>query len=337
MNSTSAPDPQAEDTAALWAARLEGAVLSTADRAALDAWLAHHPLHRTLLSEYCQFSADLEEQLPLLVAAGAATLPAAPAAPRARRRPWRGGSWLFAASLVAAACVTVVLWPARSRLEPVNVATPVALRDALTLADGSRVELNARTSLVVEQAEGERRVRLAAGEAFFSVSKDPARPFIVETPAGSVRVTGTRFNVRSETNAPLEVTVVEGSVQVRPGEGQTSVDAAPVSLEAGGRFTAGPEGPQVRTVSTDELENVLAWREGRIVFDGVPLAEALARFAHHHGRALNASSRAAGLQLGGRFSLDDLDGFLAALEDVLPVTVSRDLNGALRVRHRSEE
>ena len=59
-------DPAAEDQAALWAARLDGSVLSTADRIALDAWLAVSPDHRTLLSRYCQFSADLEQQMPLL-------------------------------------------------------------------------------------------------------------------------------------------------------------------------------------------------------------------------------------------------------------------------------
>ena len=41
------------------------------------------------------------------------------------------------------------------------------------------------------------RRTLAAGEAFFQVAKDSARPFFVETAAGSVRVTGTQFNVRT--------------------------------------------------------------------------------------------------------------------------------------------
>ena len=63
-------DPVTEEQASLWAARLEGSSLSAADRAALDAWLAEKPVHRVLLSDYCQFSADLEQLLPSLVAAG---------------------------------------------------------------------------------------------------------------------------------------------------------------------------------------------------------------------------------------------------------------------------
>ena len=75
---TSSPcylDPASEEQAALWAARLDGASLTATDRAALDAWLAEDAAHRALLSRYCQFSADLEQQLPLLVAAGAVELP----------------------------------------------------------------------------------------------------------------------------------------------------------------------------------------------------------------------------------------------------------------------
>ena len=66
MNPSPHPHPAAEEQASLWAARLDGSVLSATDRLALDAWLAEDPAHRSLLSHYCQFSADLEQQLPLI-------------------------------------------------------------------------------------------------------------------------------------------------------------------------------------------------------------------------------------------------------------------------------
>ena len=76
MNPSPAPISPAIDTdAALWAARLEGGTLDAADRNALDAWLAASPAHRAALSMYCQFSADLEVQLPALVGAGRVALP----------------------------------------------------------------------------------------------------------------------------------------------------------------------------------------------------------------------------------------------------------------------
>jgi len=332
---TSSPwflDPASEEQAALWAARLDGSTLTATDRAALDAWLAEDSAHRTLLSRYCQFSADLEQQLPALVAAGAVDMPA-DAAPRRRGRwlPWGAG-----AALAAAAAIALMLTLNRAPTQTENLATPTAVRRTLALADGSRVELNAQTSLRVEIDGRERRVRLASGEAFFAVHKDASRPFTVETPAGSVRVTGTQFDVRAESPAALEVTVVEGSVQARPGDGAGRA-GAPVALAAGEQLSAGPGGIAVHTLTPAALDDALAWRQGQIVFNGVPLRDALARFARYHGRGITATADAAECRVAGRYSLDDLDGFFAALEEALPVRVTRNLNGTVQVSLRTEQ
>jgi transmembrane sensor len=325
-------DPAADGQAALWAARLDGSTLNAADRNALDAWLAADPTHRALLSHYCQFSADLEQQLPALVAAGAVEMPSDTAPRRAGRRLM----WGAGAALAAAAAVAVILWVGRPRMQSENLATAAATRQTLTLADGSRIELNAQTSLRVEIDRKDRRVRLASGEAFFAVTKDAARPFTVETPAGSVQVTGTQFDVRAENPSELEVTVVEGTVQARPGDG-TGRPGAPVSLVAGEQLSAGPAGVQVHALTPAALDDALAWRQGQIVFDGVPMSEALARFARYHGCGITATPEAARLRVGGRYSLDDLDGFLAQLEVGLPVRVTRGLNGTVQVSLRAEQ
>jgi transmembrane sensor len=327
-------DPSAEEQAALWAARLDGSSLTAADRTALDTWLAEHPAHRTLLSRYCQFSADLEQLLPVLVATGAVEMPP-DAAPR---RTDRWLAWGVGAGLVAAAAAVVLLaWLGRAQTQSENVATATAQRRALALVDGTRVELNAQTSLRVDIDARERRVRLASGEAFFAVAKDAARPFIVETPAGSVQVTGTQFAVRADSPAVFEVTVLEGSVRARPGDA-SGRPAAPVLLGAGEQLSAGPAGVEVHTLAAAALADALAWRQGKIVFNGMPLHEALARFARYNGCGISVAPDAANLPLsvGGRFSLDDLDGFLAWLEGQLPVRVTRSLNGTVQVSLRTE-
>ena len=61
------------------------------------------------------------------------------------------------------------------------------------------------------------------------------------------------------------------------------------------------------------------------------LDEALARFASYHARPIVVEPAAAGLGVGGRYSLDDLDGFLAAIEQALPVSVLRGERGAVRI------
>ena len=328
MNSSSRlPNPAADERASYWAARLDGSVLSAPDQLALEAWLAEDPAHRTLLSHYCQFSADLELLLPALAESGAVERPQELAP---KRRAWNF-KWLAAATLAAAALVVAGLWLGRPRTQVASIATAVAQRQTITLADGTRAELNAQTSLQIEIGPVERRVRLAGGEVFFTVSKDPNRPFIVETPAGSVRVTGTVFNVRTESTAALEVVVVEGSVQVRPGESATGRPAEPVSLTPGDKLSAGTDGVTVQKLSADAVDDALAWRHGQIVFQGTPLSTVLARFARYHGRGITAAPEVANLRVGGRYGLDDLDAFLGDLETILPVHATRGLSGTIQV------
>ena len=326
MNSVPHHSTLAEEQASLWAARLDGSVLSAADRADLDAWLEADPSHRALLSSFCQFSADLEQQLPLLAGIRDGWVETPTAIKTAPPLPWLRWPRLAGATLMVAAALAVILWQGRPQNQFQNIATPVAQRQEVTLADGTHVELNAQTALVVEFAADSRRVRLAGGEAFFNVSQDPARPFYVETPAGLIRVTGTQFNVRTEAAAALEVTVLEGTVQVRPG-----ANAEARSLQAGHRLVRTENRVDLSTLTPAQLDDALAWRQGQIVFDGTPLREALARFARYHGRNLTATDAAAVQRVGGRRSLDDLDGFLSALEEVLPVRVTRGLDGAIQV------
>ena len=327
MNSTPQHhDPVADEQAALWAARLDGDTLDRAQRAELDAWLASKPAHRALLSRYCQFSADLEEQVPALVAAGSVSIPIS-AQPRDRRR-WK---WTFprlASVTLAAAAVAVTFTILRPAPELQNVAMASKQRGERTLADGTRVELNANTSLRFENTKGERLVQLAGGEALFFVAKDPTRPFIINTPAGSVHVTGTTFNVRTDpSKIAFEVTVIEGSVQVRPGETSDKPLPSPVALSAGDQFSSGA--PEIRSLTPDNIEDALAWRKGTVVFHGVPLSEAAARFAHYHGCAIKVEPAIANELVGGRHNLDDLNGFLTGIQEALPnVSHRREASGA---------
>jgi len=325
----SSPDPRVDEQASLWAARLEGSVLSAQDRTALDAWLAENPSHRARLSEYCQFSADLEQHLPELVATGAVQMPTT-RQPSSRR--W-AIKLMIGSSLAAAAAVAFLFFPSHVATQSTSVMSPLAQRQTITLADGSRVELNAHTSLQIEIDQKNRHVRLADGEAFFSVAKDTARPFIVETPSGAVRVTGTVFNVRADTEASLEVTVVEGSVQVRAG---TDATRAPVMLHPNEQLSAKGSAVEVAVLSAGDLNNALAWREGQIVFAGTPLREALARFARYHGRGITVDADAAQIPIGGRFGLDDLSGFFNVLENGFPLQVTHEVNGMIHVSRRNE-
>jgi transmembrane sensor len=327
------PDTSADEQASLWASRLDNAELGAADQAELEAWLAGDASRHALLEQYCQLSAGLHASVPSLFAAGRVELP--PLAAPARRSGWK---YAFAGALGAAAVAVAVAWFGGFGSRSQTFETTRAHRGTAILADGTRVELSANTRLVVENGWAERRVRLATGEAFFEVSKDKSRPFIVETPGGSVRVTGTRFDVLTDAASELDVTVVEGSVQVRPGETSGYQAPDPEILGPGDQLLAGNSGVKRRTLSAGAIEDALAWREGMVVFDGEPLRDALALISRYHGKTITATPGAAAVSLGTRMRLDDLDGFFADLETMHPeVRVDRDASGGARVSLRSEK
>ena len=319
-------DPAADDQASLWAARLEGSVLTDSDRAELDAWLGGDPARRPLLSRYCSLSAKLDQLVPELAAVGAVDMPADRAEPRLGWNPRKVAPAGMALAALAAGAVRVGLGE-----RPENLSTPAGQRGAFTLSDGTRVELNANTSITVENGRSERRIRLANGEAFFVVSKDKARPFIVDTPAGSVRVTGTIFNVLTETASQLDVTVVEGTVQVRPDDATGAPAQEPTVLNAGGVLMSENGIVNIATKGAADIDDALAWRQGRIICDAMPVSEALARFAHYHGRVMSVTAAAGAKRAGGQYSLGNLDEFLDYLKVGLNLSVVRDSGGSVRV------
>ena len=208
-----------------------------------------------------------------------------------------------------------------------ELTTTTAERHMTTLEDGSQAELNAQTTLVVDFKRDERRVRLMSGEALFTVAKDAKRPFVVETSIGSVRVTGTVFNVRAANTERVEVTVLEGTVRVRSSGNAAYEQPVTAGLQA----AISNKAVIVRTLPEGAAQDATAWRQGQVVFNDTPLSEAIERFAAYHARAIVVDPKTANLRLGGRFSLDDLNGFLESIESVLPVQVSHQAGGDIRI------
>lgn len=111
-----------------------------------------------------------------------------------------------------------------------TVATAASQWHQMTLEDGSRVHLDARTQLKVEFSAGQRLVYLYEGQAVFEVAKNPNRPFTVRTRIVDVTAVGTRFGVAI--NPGVTTTVSEGVVKVTP-RGQVDGAARTKLLYAG--------------------------------------------------------------------------------------------------------
>ena len=138
----------------------------------------------------------------------------------------------------------------------------------VVLADGSKVYLNSESEIRYPTffAGGERRVYLK-GEAFFEVTSDTSRPFIVNVGEMDVRVLGTRFNVNAYVpERAIRTTLVSGKVRVSDRE-----DKAAVVLEPGQQAVWKKNGLTMREV--DALA-VSAWVDGKFYFEeGATLEE----------------------------------------------------------------
>ncbi len=150
------------------------------------------------------------------------------------------------------------------------VEVPAGAKSKVTFPDGSVVWLNAGSKVKYNSNFAKESRNLAlSGEGYFEVSKNEELPFVVNTGNLSVKVLGTKFNLKSyEEDSEVKVTLKEGAVRV----GDFLADAAPIVLEPNQRFTLkkADQAIQVDSVDASHIEN---WRNGAMIFDKVPLEE----------------------------------------------------------------
>jgi ferric-dicitrate binding protein FerR (iron transport regulator) len=155
-------------------------------------------------------------------------------------------------------------------IKPNTLATPVGGQYQLTLSDGTKVWLNAASSIKFPAnfSGKERRVSVT-GETYFEVSKNVNMPFIVEiNEAAEVKVLGTHFNIHAYNDENImNVTLLEGSVQVSPAildASEGSVQNS-VILKPGQQSEITSDG-KMTVKYIDEFEAV-AWKEGLFRFN----------------------------------------------------------------------
>ncbi|MFZ5685696.1 MAG: FecR family protein [Pseudomonadota bacterium] len=251
---------------------------------------------------------------------------------RGRRRPgWR--AWLRGprlagaltlASLAAAGGTVVVL----QQLTP-TYATRDIEQKVVRLEDGSRVHLNIDSQVRVAFRDGERRITLTRGEAFFDVAHDAARPFIVEADGARVRALGTKFDVR-RLDGDVRVTLLQGAVQVSPEGGQQSVVLAPNQEAVVTRSGA------IRKVASDAARTT-SWTTGRLVFRETPLAAAVAEVNRYADRKVElVGPGLAARPVSGFFDVGDSESFARGVADLFDLALSRGPDGAWRLAPASQ-
>lgn len=141
----------------------------------------------------------------------------------------------------------------------------------ITLSDGTKVWLNSNSSLKYPSAfsTSERRVELT-GEAYFEVSKNKQKPFIVETSLQKVEVLGTKFNINAyDDESSTQTSLAEGSVRVSCKNNTTL-------LKPGQQSTLTDQNIAVRSINLDQ---VLDWKNGDFNFSNNNLKEIMRKIS----------------------------------------------------------
>lgn len=331
----------AESAAAAWLARYERDDWDAAAEAQLQAWIEADFNHRAawLRISHAWKQADCLRNLASTAAAGQVPspdqlqVPLYDAAPvmRADPRPGPGGVvavrnapgrrrwWYGAVAAMAAAVVIAGAW----LLHQPTYRTEVGALQVVPLSDGSRVTLNTNTVIKIRLTESQRRIELERGEAFFEVAKDPQRPFIVVAGGEQVQAVGTQFSVRRE-GGQVQVVVMEGVVKL-DGPGTMQGGGGERMLRAGTVARAGDDGLVVRQQPVPEVEQLLSWRSGFLIFDGTPLATAVADFNRYNSRRIVIEDPGiANIPVGGAFRASNMDAFVRLIETDFSVVAVRE-------------
>lgn len=187
---------------------------------------------------------------------------------------------------------------------------PPGVKSNLTLRDGSKVVLNSGSTIrYIKNFENHQREIELTGEAYFEVTKDPKRPFIVRTGQISTQVLGTSFNIKAFENEMLEVSLLTGQVEVK-------VDLAipqRINLVPGEALRFEPEKKNIQK-GRFEQDKVLAWTQKTIVFDQTQMVEIKRVLENWYGveiQFLNQPAR--NLEISARFNDQSLKDVLEGL------------------------
>lgn len=154
-----------------------------------------------------------------------------------------------------------------------TISTPKGGQYQIVLADGSKVWLNAASSLRFPASFSgkERKVELS-GEGYFEVAENPSVPFIVSVNGMQVEVLGTHFNVNAyHDESSIVTTLLEGSVSVKK-QVSTKPESNMVILKPGEQADLAKDGV-LKINHAVNLTEVVAWKDGNFEFDNTPVTE----------------------------------------------------------------
>jgi len=234
----------------------------------------------------------------------------------------------WAVAVLLAFCMPFVYLDYQGSAEHLQVAKGEQLVE--TLDDGSEILLASGSEAVIRESWSRREVILKRGTAFFDVAPNKDKPFSVIMDGVSIEVLGTAFSVYRKADS-VEVVVEEGRVQVDRDADSKDADnnREQVRLGHNDKLIITPDIPFAITNDVN-IEEELAWREGLIYFKQRRLDEVISRMGdYYHAPIYLMNKDLSDLKVSGAFRVDDVSGFLSALEKTLGIRVEHSASASI--------
>lgn len=332
-----------------WLIRLDGDEEPGADeKASLQAWVAQSETHR---QELARISAFWDEASVLTEL----SIPLQNEAQNRRAVSGQGFANRYVGALSVLCVLSVLLLGFNAYKHSVNAATNgiyttnIGELQAHTLADGSVLRLNTNSQVEVSFNSRARNIRLLRGEAHFDVSHNRRWSFHVYAGLGRVKAVGTAFGVRLVDDR-VKVIVSDGKVDlavpIDVKRGVPASERGPAVLQSIGQLDRGQEASfdsrvevvegsggssigsvqnlNINSLPEAELGRQLAWRDGFLVFNALPLSQVvkeLNRYTSLNIKILDDELNT--LKIGGRFKISEMDAMFDVFESSFGITVSR--------------
>ncbi|WP_417625208.1 FecR family protein [Paremcibacter congregatus] len=198
--------------------------------------------------------------------------------------------WAYAGAMAASVALLVsaalfTIYGDGSDVPTATYQTALSEHKTITLEDGSKITLGARSIVNVNYTEAQRQLTLVRGEAIFDVAKNKARPFIVQVGKGAVTAVGTKFNIHA-TERDVTVTVLEGTVEVTPLMQMASNTRARLPRVTVGETMSYAQDGTMTDVTPANVDAVTSWEQGLLVRVDTALSSVIADVNRYSSREI---------------------------------------------------
>jgi len=215
------------------------------------------------------------------------------------------------AAVIAISAILSIYYFTTQDISPQPLAAAGITVEAVTLKDGSTVTLRPHSELFEHESVIGTHAYKLQGEAYFSVSKDENRKFVVHAKNGSVEVLGTEFNVRTW-DSSTEVYLKTGSLRLLSDDDkENNVILSP------GEFASLMTNKTISTPEPADEELFTSWKNNEIIFINRKAGSIFSELEHHFSINISAPANVKNETLGGSLPLNNVQQSLKNLGTVL--------------------